>query len=414
MRESVIHWVLLDSSARLGPTMSTPWLPQFLFAVCQCRAEHALKNEIAAGSLSARPAFSRPGFVTFKLDAPCERPDQFQLLSTFARTYGFCLGKVQGELLSELVMQLWKLPAVLEFVAARPISDLHVWQRDTAVPGAHGFEPGPTALAVKIEEAVRQHAPLESLRMLPVAPRRPTQRNRWVLDLALVEPGEWWVGCHRTTRRLQCYPGGVRKLELPPHAVSRAYLKMQEALHWSALPTQQGDVCVELGCAPGGASQALLDAGLQVVGVDPAAVDPEVETHPRFLHVRRRTRELPHRQLRGARWLTADMNVAPAYTLDAVEEIVMNGESSIRGILLTLKLADLRLADKLPEFVARVKSWGYQDVRTRQLAFNRQELCLVALRSRGQRRMFRKPRRRSRHDVTHASRPPAPHFPSQM
>lgn len=385
--------------------MSTSWPPQFLFAVCQCGAELALKNEIAAGPVAARPSFSRPGFVTFKLDDEVVEPEQFQLPATFARTFGFSLGKVRGESTSELAQAMWSLPGVKAFLAEQPVVDIHVWQRDTVMPGVKGFEPGPTELAAAVEAEVRRQAPLEPLQTMPSEPRSPSRRNRWVLDVVLVEPGEWWIGCHRTTRRLDCYPGGVLPLELPDHAVSRAYLKMQEALQWSALPVARGDLCVELGCSPGGASQALLEHGLRVLGVDPAEVDDEVREHPQFTYIRRRSSEVPHKQLRGVQWLAADMNVAPTYTLDAVEEVVKNPQTNVRGMILTLKLADWKLADELPKLVARVRGWGYRDVRTRQLAFNRQEFCLVALRSRGQRRIKRSNRRRLRRDPEHASKP---------
>jgi len=396
-------------AGRMG-LMTTPWTPQFLFAVCQCGAELPLKQEIAQGPIDARLAFSRPGFVTFKLDAPCETPEQFQLPATFARSFGFSLGKVQGGLTSDLVTQTWNLPAVQELLATHEIADLHVWQRDTAQPGERGFEPGPTELAQAVEQSLREQSPIEPLRAMPDSPRPPSRRNRWVLDVVLVEPGEWWIGCHRTTRRLDCWPGGVLPIKLPEHAVSRAHLKMQEALHWSALPVTRGDLCVELGCAPGGASQALLEYGLEVLGVDPAEVASELLEHPHFTHIRRRSLEVPHKQLRGVQWLAVDINAVPSYTLDAAEQIVTNDLTNIRGMILTLKLTDWKLAEDLPQLIERVRSWGYRDVRTRQLAFNRQEISLVALRSRGQRRVQRNSRRRVRHDTAHASKPSGPHL----
>ena len=178
-------------------------------------------------------------------------------------------------------------------------------------------------------------------------------------------------------------------ITLPEHAVSRAYLKMEEALRWSGLPAQKEDLWVELGCAPGGASQALLDRGMIVVGVDPAEVAPAVAEHPRFAHARRRVRDLPTKWLREVQWIAADMNVAPSYTLDAVEGVLERRASTIRGMVLTLKLSDWSVAESLPEHIRRVRAWGYRDVRLRQLAFNRREVCLVALRSRAQRRIRR-------------------------
>ena len=187
---------------------------------------------------------------------------------------------------------------------------------------------------------------------------------------------------------------------------------MQEALEWSALPMATGDVCLELGCAPGGSSQAMLDCGLEVIGVDPAEVDPVVLSHPHFTHLRRRSSEVPRKRLKGVHWLAADMNVAPAYTLDAVEALVTHPNASVRGMILTLKLADWNLVEALPAYLERIRGWGYRDIRTRQLAFNRQEICVVALRSRGQRRLLRGSRRRRRFDAAHKHQSATPHLPS--
>jgi 23S rRNA (cytidine2498-2'-O)-methyltransferase len=79
-----------------------PWHPQFLFAVCQCGAEPALKQELAASHPELKFSFSRPGFVTFKFAEPCQNAATYQLKSTFARTWGFSLGKVTGNVAHEL------------------------------------------------------------------------------------------------------------------------------------------------------------------------------------------------------------------------------------------------------------------------------------------------------------------------
>ncbi len=387
--------------------MQSAWQPQFVFAACQHGAEAALKRELAVRAPELRPAFSRPGFVTFKLPAPCETPETFTLPSSFARTFGFSLGSVKGDHLRDLASQAWTLPEVTAANTACSFASLQVWQRDSTTPGDRDFEPGRTPLADEAELTLRELSPIEALRD-PALVGRVSPRNRWVLDVALVEPGQWFLGCHRTTSRTACWPGGVPDMELPEHAVSRAYLKMAEALAWSGLPMSSGEHVVELGCAPGGASQALLDAGLLVTGVDPAEVAPEVAANPRFNHVRHRTGQAPKRLFRGAHWLAADMNVAPKYTLDAVESIVKHKDATYRGLILTLKLPEWSLVDDLPACVERVKSWGYKDVRLRQLAFNRQEICLAALRSRAQRRIVRAPVQTARRDHPHAS-VPTPH-----
>ncbi|MEM1304446.1 MAG: SAM-dependent methyltransferase, partial [Planctomycetota bacterium] len=264
-----------------------------------------------------------------------------------------------------------------------------------ALPGAGGVEPCVTPLAAEvrslIESAVKtiDHEPLAR----PDAAGKPNDETNgaFVLDVALVEPNEWWVGCHQQRTRVDRWPGGVPAIELPDHAVSRAYLKMAEALRWSAVPAAKGELWVELGCAPGGASQALLDAGMLVLGVDPAEVARAVAADERFAHLRGRASDIKRRELTDARWLAADINAAPDYTLDAVESLVTHADAHFRGLLLTLKLPDWATGspENLDRYAERVRGWGFRDVRMRQLAFNRREFCLAAMRSRGQRRLRR-------------------------
>jgi 23S rRNA (cytidine2498-2'-O)-methyltransferase len=217
----------------------------------------------------------------------------------------------------------------------------------------------------------------------------------------------------------QRWPGGAIPVRLPEHAVSRAYAKIEEAVRWGALALAPGDECVEIGCAPGGATQALLDRGLFVTGIDPADVDPAVLAHPRFRHLKKRGKDVRRQEFIGVRWLAADMNIPPDATLDEVETIVTHAGVTIRGMVLTLKLSDWSLAERLPEFVQRVRSWGYRDVRVRQLVSGGQEVCLVALRRKALRRLaksVRKPHSRKRNANSRTrtdapcSAPPTPHF----
>jgi 23S rRNA (cytidine2498-2'-O)-methyltransferase len=361
--------------------------PSFLFVVCQVGAERALKQELSGEWPDFRFAFSRPGFVTFKLPETPALPDDFDLRSVFARTYGFSLGRVEGRTAEQAAASLWTLAGDREF------HHLHIWQRDTAMPGEKGFEPGITPLAMEVGKIIvdrRRLAPSEQT--LPV--NLVTRTGDRVLDCVLVEPNQWWIGFHRATTLPTRWPGGTPKINLPPDAVSRAYLKMREALLWSRLPLSRGDHCVEIGSSPGGSCQALLDRGLTVTGIDPADMDDSVLADPNFTHIKARGADLKRREFRGVKWLMADSNVAPKHTLDTVEHIVTNRQVNIRGMLLTLKLPDWKLAESIPKYIQRIRSWGYEYVRARQLAFNRQEVCVAAMR---RREMRRKPRSKRVH-----------------
>jgi 23S rRNA (cytidine2498-2'-O)-methyltransferase len=133
-----------------------------------------------------------------------------------------------------------------------------------------------------------------------------------------------------------------------------------------------------------------LARGYNVIGIDPAEMDPAVLAHPNFTHIRRRAVQVRRRDLRKVRWLMADMNVAPGYTLDVVESIVTHPEVNVRGMLLTLKLFEWKLAGELPAWLDRIRSWGYNVVRARQLQHNRQEVCVAALEKPFVRKVFRR------------------------
>jgi 23S rRNA (cytidine2498-2'-O)-methyltransferase len=392
-------------------------MSDFLFITCQIGAERAVKAELAQHWGDFRFAYSRPGFLTFKLPDKHRLADDFELHSVFARAYGFSLGKVKGQDHAEMAQEAWKL------LGHRKVERIHVWARDEAEAGDHGYEPSITPQALEVHARLLEHWPGRKLpyngadkgdspifaypltpgpspktgegrnTWLPakigaipklLAPKaadmlRSARRGEYILDCVLVEPNEWWIGFHRADQMATRWPGGMLALELPASAVSRAWLKMEEALRWSQLPIPSGAHIAEIGSAPGGASQALLARGMIVTGIDPAEMHADVLKDPHFTHLRRRSTQVRRREFRKIRWLTVDMNVAPSYTLDAVEAIVLHPQVSIRGMILTLKLPEWSLAASVPEYIDRVKSWGYNIVRARQLQNNRREICLAAM-----------------------------------
>jgi 23S rRNA (cytidine2498-2'-O)-methyltransferase len=342
-----------------------------LFAACQPGSEAALKSDIARRHPSLRFAFSRPGFVTFSV-ADDSTPT---LRSPFARTWGHSLGEVTGADVTELARGFWTLVETrLDPDDFERFRHLHVWERGGALPGDEGFDATVESVvhAAGAELVARRPDSATSLSL-----NTEVSAGESVLDCVLVEPHEWWVGWHRAESPETRWPGGVPLLASAA-LISRAYLKLEEALRWSELPIRPGDHCVEIGSAPGGSCAALLERGCVVTGIDPAEMDASVLENPRFTHLRARARDVPRAVFGGARWLMSDSNVAPKHTLDTVEAIVTARGVRLEGLVLTLKLTDPSLAAQLPAFHKRIRGWGYEHVRARQLAFNRQEVCVVA------------------------------------
>jgi 23S rRNA (cytidine2498-2'-O)-methyltransferase len=369
-------------------------MPEFVFATCQLGAEAALKEEIARDAPALRFAYSRPGFLTFKrLDEfaasasasernvgrgkKVERPLSSALSSAvFARASGISLGRVGGATIEDRAADVWRL------AGDRPCRRLHVWRRDLVGPDFHGKLIEPPPGVAEVEAAIRAAAVRCGNALCDCDPSQPTRPGDLVLDCVIVEPDEWWVGWHEAESVTSCWPGGRFEVPLPPDAVSRAWLKMEEALAWSGLPIAPGDLCAEIGSAPGGASQALLGHGVHVIGIDPADMDPRVLAHPGFAHWKKRGADVRRREFRKVRWLMADLNVAPAYTLDTVEAIVTHSDVSVQGMILTLKLLEWSLAAEIPAYLDRIRSWGFGRVAARQLHHNRQEICVAVRKER--------------------------------
>jgi len=339
-------------------------------ATCQVGAEGALKREVARLWPDFRFAYSRPGFLTFKLPTNHGLRDDFDLGSVFARSYAFSLGKALGDTLAERTEATARLAAGMQF------DHLHVFPRDRFAPGDHRFEPQLDAESLEVRQVLRDRLAPEILSANEVAP--PARERDLVLDVAIVGPTEWWIGYHRARSRISRWPGGLQTIDMAEHIVSRAYLKMVEGLDWSRLPLKSGQVCAEIGCAPGGSCQALLERGMSVIGVDPAEVAESVLANPHFVHIRKRGHEVRRGEYHSVRWLFADLNVAPSYTLDTVESIVNHPTTHVRGMLLTLKLPEWQLSDELPTYLDRIRTWGFTSVRARQLQHNRQEVCVAA------------------------------------
>lgn len=368
---------------------------QFIFATCQLGAERVLKQEFLRECPEWKPAFSRPGFVTFKAPPGDEGAAALDLRLVFARAWGHCLGKTTAESASGRAEEAWRLVEAAEILDE--IRALHVWPRRLRPEAEESPSVSLSAdpLVAEADRLLRQTCPetcpasarLAQSSHSPEQHSGPARADDIALDCILVEPNEWWLGWHRATTPNARWPGGLFPVSEPANMVSRAYLKMDEALAWSRLPVEKGDVCAELGAAPGGASQALLARGLTVCGVDPADMAPAVLAHPDFHHWKMRGADIRRRYFVPVRWLMADMNVAPNYTLDCVESIVTHRAVHVRGMLLTLKLADWDLADRVPDWIERVRSWGFRDVRARQLLHNRQEICIAALRRTALRRL---------------------------
>jgi 23S rRNA (cytidine2498-2'-O)-methyltransferase len=377
--------------------------PRFSFVCCAHGAEPAVKDEVAEQGW--RLAFSRPGFVTLKREVPtapnaaAHAPDHSAASDLpsgiFVRTASHSIGQVRADTSGGYGKGEEMIAALVALVsdsheAQRPFDQIHVWPKDRAAIGRFDFEPGVDEVSRAVGEEILRA--LQGTRRISPQPVESESRATFVrsskinvvaqpgervLDIVLVEPTHWFVGFHVASTWPTRWPGAVQPIELAEPPVSRAYYKAAEAIAWSGFNLRAGDQAFEIGSAPGGACQRLLELGLHVTGVDPAEMDEAISSHPRYTHIQARGGDLPRKRYSGAKWLLVDSNVKPEQTLQTVENIVTNQHCHLVGLLLTLKIGDYASAERIESWRKTIQGWGVADIRIRQLARNRCEVCLA-------------------------------------
>ena len=327
----------------------------FLLVACQAGAEAAVASRQELAVPGMRKAAWRRGVVTFRLDPGSDPADDFfphELV--FARACVRSLGQVTGADEPTLAAHAIALAGPAGW------QNIHVWGRVPAVSAD--------------VDGIRARL-LEACGIGVVA--EVAEPGDLVLDIVVDAADRWWVGWHRAATLASRWPGGIYPHTLPDGKVSRAWLKLDEAIATFAIPFEAGQRAVEFGAAPGGACQRLLEAGLRVVAVDPALVDERVASHPRFEQWRMRARDVKLRQCRDIDWLVCDMNIDPRSTLESIGRVVSAPGCRPRGVVATLKIPDWSRAAELPDWLASFASWGLQP-RARQLSTAGREVCVVA------------------------------------
>lgn len=334
---------------------------------CAVGAESAVKA--AALDDGWKLAFSRPGFVTLKHEESKEPPAGI-FIRTSSRSIGAARNGSFRVLAESLITQLtdqWSPP--------RPFNQLHVWSKDRAPIGRFGFEPGPDELSNAVSEEI--YPWLSGDWLTCDQPNRIAESGDRVLDLVLVEPSHWFLGWHVASDWHTRWPGGVQPITPTNEPISRAYFKAAESITWSGFPIRSGQTAIEIGSAPGGACGRLLELGLNVIGIDPAEMDPTISNHDRFKHLRARAGDLPRKIFRGSKWLLVDSNVVPEKTLTTIKNIVTHRDCTLEGLLVTLKIGDYQASEKISSWQNEIQSWRPSRIRVRQLSRNKVEVCFA-------------------------------------
>ena len=337
----------------------------FLLATCQSGAEEALVSRLVAAVPGATRGAWRRGLVSFRLPPGADPTIDLERLrgrTVFARTLFRCFGQARwGD-------DAGRAAAIRALLGQSRFDVVHCFPRDLR---------GLAAADVAADEATAA-ARGALAEILPEARFGAAAEGEIVLDCVVDEADRWWLGWHRASAPATRVPGGFHPRALPGDKVSRAWLKLDEAIATFGIDFGGGSAC-EFGASPGGACQRLHEAGLGVVAVDPALVDPVVAALPRVTQWRKRARDVPLRDLAGFDWVLTDMNIDPTSTIEALARAVTAPGSRVRGIVATLKLPEWSRAAALDAWLDEFRGWGFEP-EARQLSTGGREVCVFARR----------------------------------
>jgi 23S rRNA (cytidine2498-2'-O)-methyltransferase len=214
---------------------------------------------------------------------------------------------------------------------------------------------------------------------LPGSRRAPTaaiarERDGVLAQICAAGHDRWILGIVGASEAVSLSPGGRQRMRRAGEAPSRAAMKLDEALADLGYEPERGDVCVDLGAAPGGWTQRLVDRGARVVAVDPANLRPGLERHPRVRHVGQSAFAFEPDE--PVDWLFCDMAWRPLEVAQLLAKWGRRGWAS--HLVANIKLP-MREKNPILFRVRRIlEDAGWRRLTVRQLYHDRDEVTLTA------------------------------------
>lgn len=208
-----------------------------------------------------------------------------------------------------------------------------------------------------------------------------TVKEPEVVTSVVVSNGVAYAGLSFREDNLSGWAGGMRRYARLPEMISRAEFKLLEALEVFGLEMPDEGLALDLGAAPGGWSRLLLEAGLQVVAVDPAELDQRLLNKPGLSHYKGYAAEyliLAANQDRSFDIIAGDLRMDALLAAD----LLVRASSLLTPqgwVISTLKLphASYKLDPvKITQQALAILRKAYKEVRAHQLFNNRQEVTV--------------------------------------
>ncbi len=232
--------------------------------------------------------------------------------------------------------------------------------------GQHDFSSQDVTLAVA-DAAVTDGSP-------PVDLENPRQ----VLSVEIFQD-VCYMGLNRAEDLLSKKLKRMRRWAPGERPISRAELKLREAIEQFDLNLPDNGRALDLGAAPGGWTRVLAEHVAEVVAVDPAELDERATVLENVTHLRCRAEELQPDEIGQFDVLTNDMNLDPAESAQLM--CVMARMLRAGGIaVMTVKFVSRRRRRHIGE-ATNILARCYEDVQVAHMPHNAKETTVVMRRA---------------------------------
>lgn len=202
----------------------------------------------------------------------------------------------------------------------------------------------------------------------------PVKQEPELIIAIYAHQNQFYVGFGTAEEMRSDWPGGAIRFQREDGQVSRAKFKLLEAEQVFGLQFSQYSNAIDIGAAPGGWTSLLLERGLQVTAIDPAALDERVLGHPSLIHLKKNASEV---KLAKASFdlLVCDMSWSPMQMSKLVLDLQYALKPYATGII-TIKLMHKKVMQSIRDVKERLGS-GFNILQAKQLFHNREEITLL-------------------------------------
>jgi 23S rRNA (cytidine2498-2'-O)-methyltransferase len=186
-----------------------------------------------------------------------------------------------------------------------------------------------------------------------------------------------YIGVSEPKLNLSDWSGGAIRFQREEGQISRAKFKLLEAEISFGIDFGAFDTALDIGAAPGGWTSFLLERGMHVTAVDPAAMHESLLDHPSLRIFKKNASEVHFRDSEFD-LLVCDMSWSPKQMVKLVTELLPSLRPGGTAVV-TIKLMHKKPMALIDDVISSFESASMQVQRAKQLFHNRDEITLYMI-----------------------------------